>query len=215
MDKCPPAEACRDAFDRMSKATVTMCLSTTGFGSRSVTFDHSPQQHSRRSSPTPQYDTSDFSPQQHFGGTSRPPPRFDMNLRDLFPVESQDGRSFGSNLSRWEGPPRSNPSSTKSSLPSPNQGIQNTGIQQMRGMSPAQAGQSKPTTAMNNMTYDIYGFPNMHEFDFLTNDGESSTTFYGDSGLDLGIDEGHDWSDGMQIDLFDGFFFGNAANPSS
>lgn len=33
MEKCPPAEACRDAFERMSKATVKMCLSTNGFGS--------------------------------------------------------------------------------------------------------------------------------------------------------------------------------------
>lgn len=27
VDKCPPAEACRDAFERMSRATVQMCLS--------------------------------------------------------------------------------------------------------------------------------------------------------------------------------------------
>lgn len=33
VEKCPPAEACRDAFDRMSKATVAMCMSTTGFSS--------------------------------------------------------------------------------------------------------------------------------------------------------------------------------------
>ncbi|EEH08557.1 predicted protein [Histoplasma capsulatum G186AR] len=33
LEKCLPAEACRDAFERMSKATVQMCLSTTGFGS--------------------------------------------------------------------------------------------------------------------------------------------------------------------------------------
>ncbi|WEW54875.1 hypothetical protein PRK78_000301 [Emydomyces testavorans] len=37
MEKCPPAEACRDAFERMSKATVQMCLSTTGFGPPSAT----------------------------------------------------------------------------------------------------------------------------------------------------------------------------------
>ncbi|KAI1965306.1 hypothetical protein LOZ58_001152 [Ophidiomyces ophidiicola] len=36
MEKCPPAEACRDAFERMSKATVQMCLSTTGFGPQSA-----------------------------------------------------------------------------------------------------------------------------------------------------------------------------------
>ncbi|EEP82298.1 conserved hypothetical protein [Uncinocarpus reesii 1704] len=37
MEKCPPAEACRDVFERMSKATVQMCLSTTGFGLSSRT----------------------------------------------------------------------------------------------------------------------------------------------------------------------------------
>ncbi|KFY22014.1 hypothetical protein V493_06911, partial [Pseudogymnoascus sp. VKM F-4281 (FW-2241)] len=29
VEKCPPAEACRDAFDRMAKATVQMCMSTS------------------------------------------------------------------------------------------------------------------------------------------------------------------------------------------
>ncbi|KAI9672091.1 MAG: Fungal specific transcription factor [Alyxoria varia] len=29
---CPPARACRDAFSRMSKVTIQICMSTTGFG---------------------------------------------------------------------------------------------------------------------------------------------------------------------------------------
>jgi len=33
IEKCPPAEACRDAFKRMSNATIRMCLESTGFGS--------------------------------------------------------------------------------------------------------------------------------------------------------------------------------------
>ncbi len=33
IENCPPAEACRDAFERMSKATVAMAMSRTGFGS--------------------------------------------------------------------------------------------------------------------------------------------------------------------------------------
>jgi hypothetical protein len=33
MDKCPPAETCRDAFDRTAKATIKMVNSTGGFGS--------------------------------------------------------------------------------------------------------------------------------------------------------------------------------------
>lgn len=85
MTKCPPAEACRDAFERMSKATVQMCMSTQGFGfgireepsralpegsaSRPPTLTH--QTSSMRSSLRPL--------------AKRPPPRFDMDLRDLFP----------------------------------------------------------------------------------------------------------------------------------
>ncbi|KAK1759442.1 positive regulator of purine utilization [Echria macrotheca] len=34
MEKCPPAEACRDAFDRTVKATVKMANSTGGFGQK-------------------------------------------------------------------------------------------------------------------------------------------------------------------------------------
>lgn len=33
---CPPAEACRDAFARMAKATITMVEKSTGFGSAST-----------------------------------------------------------------------------------------------------------------------------------------------------------------------------------
>lgn len=84
MVKCPPAEACRDAFERMSKATVQMCMSSPGFGFGS-----------RDESNRYFLDTSAAS--QSLGsrqGTSkgsisrpkrRPPPKFDMDLRDLFP----------------------------------------------------------------------------------------------------------------------------------
>lgn len=36
MAKCPPAEACRDAFSRMAKATIAMVEKSTGFGSAST-----------------------------------------------------------------------------------------------------------------------------------------------------------------------------------
>ncbi|AEO66862.1 uncharacterized protein THITE_2045084 [Thermothielavioides terrestris NRRL 8126] len=41
MDKCPPAEACRDAFDRTVKATLKMVDASGGFG-----LQHHPGQHS-------------------------------------------------------------------------------------------------------------------------------------------------------------------------
>ncbi|KAJ5578612.1 uncharacterized protein N7459_007576 [Penicillium hispanicum] len=93
MHKCPPAEACRDAFERMSKATVQMSLSTTGFGSQ---VDLSRVQHSSSHAPGGLY-TGRRQPNDHrqrVGQTQarrqnqtrpqRPVPKFDMNLGDLF-----------------------------------------------------------------------------------------------------------------------------------
>ncbi len=97
MEKCPPAEACKDAFERMSKATVQMCMSTTGFGldaksSRQRPRSEVPTQASFTSTgsetnyPNPNISRQYQSPQQERQvKTRRPPPKFDMNLRDLFP----------------------------------------------------------------------------------------------------------------------------------
>ncbi|KAJ5774968.1 hypothetical protein N7457_009864 [Penicillium paradoxum] len=90
MHKCPPAEACRDAFERMSKATVRMCLSTTGFGSQ---VDMSRIQGASNASsflypnrarqPTEQRLRTQARPATQTR-SSRPLPKFDMNLADLF-----------------------------------------------------------------------------------------------------------------------------------
>jgi hypothetical protein len=72
IDKCPPAETCRDAFDRMSKATVQMCMSTTGFASSGQGLD-SRSNIKDEIQPTPQPNPR----------PSRPKPHFDMSLTDL------------------------------------------------------------------------------------------------------------------------------------
>ncbi|KAF4212753.1 hypothetical protein CNMCM5878_000772 [Aspergillus fumigatiaffinis] len=96
MHKCPPAEACRDAFERMSKATVQMSLSTTGFGSQvdlSRIRTASQQHHTGYTGPTRSSGRSGFDQRQRFSHVprrqtqvrqSRPLPKFDMNLGDLF-----------------------------------------------------------------------------------------------------------------------------------
>ncbi|CDM38256.1 transcriptional regulator family: Fungal Specific TF [Penicillium roqueforti] len=93
MHKCPPAEACRDAFERMSKATVQMCLSTTGFGSQvDISRVHATSNSSSSLHPGRPRQHMD---QRHRAGQgqirratparpSRPVPKFDMNLADLF-----------------------------------------------------------------------------------------------------------------------------------
>jgi len=94
IEKCPPAEACRDAFDRMSKATVQMCMSTTGFGSSATGLNsrrrsHSHgQQHESHSGNSQTSRSNDHLPPNNSSkpsrpATSRPKPQFDMSLNDL------------------------------------------------------------------------------------------------------------------------------------
>ena len=85
MDKCPPAEACRDAFDRMSKATVQMCLSTTGFGSRTSDFGSprstqtkarrydSPSQPQQQAQQQQQYEPRTHAQQNYYNARRRTP----------------------------------------------------------------------------------------------------------------------------------------------
>src|SRR4051794_32262263 len=88
IEKCPPAEACRDAFDRMSKATVQMCMSTTGFGSSAQGLNsrrrsHSQQEGSPRASPSRSADYFNANNGSKPAPNKRPKPIFDMGLNDL------------------------------------------------------------------------------------------------------------------------------------
>ena len=108
MHKCPPAEACRDAFERMSKATVEMCLSTTGFGPqvdlvRIPTTNFGSKQSNTTHSRSRRYarQQADQRPRHNVArrqiqmGQSRPVPRFDMNLDDLFGDNGQGSSGLG------------------------------------------------------------------------------------------------------------------------
>jgi hypothetical protein len=117
MSKCPPAEACRDAFERMSKATVQMCMSTTGFG---LGMDGNSQNRNIQShssigksdsstigedSNIKQEDSQHSQRQQHQHllaqqqqKSKRPKPRFDMNLKDLFPEDLDSSSLMSQNL---------------------------------------------------------------------------------------------------------------------
>ncbi|EMD00468.1 hypothetical protein BAUCODRAFT_144135 [Baudoinia panamericana UAMH 10762] len=83
IDNCPPAEACKDAFLRMSKATISMVMRTTGFGNTS-TLSSQPL-----NSPGG-YFSNDQIVSMAANGQSQPRkrnlplPAFDMNLKGLF-----------------------------------------------------------------------------------------------------------------------------------
>ncbi|OQO10181.1 hypothetical protein B0A48_04538 [Cryoendolithus antarcticus] len=95
IENCPPAEACRDAFSRMAKATISMCMSTTGFGTASSLASQSLSSPggyfsggtstgasaSKSDTPVP---SELQSMRQRADSERRKLPRFDMNLKDLF-----------------------------------------------------------------------------------------------------------------------------------
>lgn len=140
IEKCPPAEACRDAFDRMSKATIRMCQNTTGFGSQ-VRFTK--EHHDDTSLVSPTYENTVAQPSfnaMHFG-SARPPPQFDYNLKDLFSetslehapssINSDNSSATSSNFASWQQQqrmqqnqtgqfPYPSPTSTVTSLPAAN-----------------------------------------------------------------------------------------------
>jgi hypothetical protein len=102
---CPPAEACRDAFTRMAKATISMCMSTTGFGVASslgsqaldspvsyVSPDQLSNDHTYDASAGFADAGAEISQRPTSMNERRQVPKFDMNLKDLFSDIELQGR---------------------------------------------------------------------------------------------------------------------------
>ncbi len=215
----------------MSKATVKMCMNTTGFGSQ-VKFakqqDESPivqHQFEQRIPPQPLFTSV----------PSRPPPRFDDNWKDLFPENwlTSDGRSTGGVGGQWQIPTQSNlPYATQSpsfslsdspSLSNSTNSVTTSMANPQRLQQPQQQYDpsmiSQTDTAMTNDNNPLTNY-DMYDFDFLMNNDNLNTisSFTGDSGLNLGFDAHHDWADGGSAqlpDLFGGFFFGGPAGEGA
>lgn len=192
--KCPPAEACRDAFERMSKATIKMSVSTTGFMStdRDYVSRSKQQNYNSVAAPSTLSVSSHPSPARPL---TRPAPQFDMNLRELFP-DLQGGVSVESPFGQWQ-PSTFSTSKYTQAPPQPTFAASHPNL----GTNMESPASTIP--AVN----DPYALPN--EFDFLMM-SDDTTEFDGNPGIDLGFDgTGHRWvDDGTQVDIFDGFFFG-------
>ena len=214
MSKCPPAEACRDAFDRMSKATVQMCVSTSGFASQVPGLEDG-QGQSQITLPA-RSDGMDYSTPQSVPTNARPPPQFDMNLQDLFPDDLRDIRFYEGRPGQW--PPFSRQQVVTSAPPVQSFGYQPVSDAAVTEQDFNNAIHTNPhldTSMTGNASFDDYALSQASgsEFDFLMMDDIPNTApYHGNSGLALGFEANHDWSDGAQVDLFDGFFFGGAPN---
>ena len=194
-----------------------MCLSTTGFGSRTANQQahlHNNMYHSGTRSPTLD---EDYSPQPDFSESSRPSPDFGMGLQRPYPGNPQDRSPFGGNMDPSLDTAQPTFNSTSSSQTPQYQSQTNVHPQQREYYSnpartpPPSLYTTTPLTA-SNVPDNLYDFTS-NDFDFLAmNDESLSAVYQGNSGLHLGYDAEHDWSEGVQTELFGDFFFGGAGN---
>jgi hypothetical protein len=240
MEKCPPAEACRDAFQRMSKATVQMCMSTTGFGfgkehdlppARTRPSFASTLSNDNTSIPIdpvikqePQHQQQRHRPIK----SKRPPPKFDMDLRELFPEDMDQSNLLSQSFPRSMPPPQQQQQQPPFAPPPLQQHSPNTtpDFSNIRASTNAGFGMEYPqpaptmsspsgpptytTSPLQQTPY--YGNNTGFQPDFAGMDFSNEDFLADPAGVDLagfGMDFQHDWSEGQGMDLFDGFFFGN------
>ncbi|KAL8802610.1 MAG: hypothetical protein Q9182_003701 [Xanthomendoza sp. 2 TL-2023] len=206
IDKCPPAEACRDAFERMSRATVKMCLSTTGFGPEATGASDGQRQYEDSAA------TKSSTPRLNQHGLQLPPLYYDTSHRQQAHHDSQGGHGWSGELGRWQavaattGTPLNQANNISASDGGPEQRVESA------------AGNRSLTPPVSMLLGSHKTIDSLYDAGAIT-DSEmlleiNDLGFDTDFGTNLGFGNEHDWSDGLQLDLFDGFFFG-ASNIGS
>ncbi|PHH65349.1 hypothetical protein CDD81_2761 [Ophiocordyceps australis] len=229
IDKCPPAETCRDAFDRTAKATIKMASSCGGFG-----FPAQQQQPHRqvreRSNWTPTPDnlnrTSDrasfrFDPssaQESMSSPALSSGRIQTPPGGKTRSFEADGYTGPCSLENHDAREDSIGQAADSSSIDPSL-VSSPSLAQQRGMQHASVSGSSfmghPFGALGPIDY-----PDARTMDFLRNLGATSG---GDANgldqtqLDMGLDM--NWEriytesvDGQVVNPFDSFFFGGQQN---
>ncbi|KAI1288949.1 fungal-specific transcription factor domain-containing protein [Xylaria venustula] len=267
IDKCPPAEACRDAFDRTAKATIKMANSNGGFGQ--VLNRHT--RGSKGSSDRIDYltareATANRQKQNSYVPVDQPSSRqaamYESSTHDPYaahkPVQQVTAMQSTTQASPYRlsitniksehdgysmAPPL--PSTTLAGLPEVGNIPDNSAIDPIllpshssQGNSPASVSsltpksmhqqytpQSNPNSNFNMLRTPPANFApgpgalslsDLQGMDFLQNlqDQSGADAFNNpDLQMDMGFGIGwegmhHDFSEGQQVDLFDGFFFG-------
>lgn len=199
IDKCPPAEACRDAFDRTAKATIKMANMTGGFG-----------QQARQSNTMSNLGRS----------TDGASGLVSHTIPDQTTLSGADGFSL---MRAVPAQPRSNASAsdgTGTPAPTLDPSLQQH-PQTCSPAVPAASAMSGPFP-VRSPGQDMFIGGRQPEAPALLSPqllGPGDFQGFGPAELDatqvdLGFGFGwegmfhHDFSDGQQVDLFDGFFFG-------
>lgn len=236
IDKCPPAETCRDAFDRTAKATIKMASSNGGFGT-TVQAPRRPRAHSTHwttaNNNSNKPDSMTPKPQHRARQSDHQPFNFDLSLSDT--LSSPTLSVAGEMSSRT--PPLSQP-----------KGFDADYMMQHRGSnSPSDGGAMKPELSaassaagsrrlapqaspggssnaafmgQQQQQFGLQGspaeYPDAQTMDFLQTLGAAPNGGFGagdPAQVDLGFGmnwEGlpNEYGDNQQMNPFDTFFFG-------
>ncbi|KAL0944381.1 fungal specific transcription factor [Colletotrichum truncatum] len=220
IDKCPPAETCRDAFDRTAKATIKMANSTGGFGSvpprkmRENRFEWSSASGDGASTSTASVPRRRQQQQQFQQGNFQP----DRALSDTL---SSPSLSVAGDL-----PPRNSPLATDFNMMgqgSPSEidpsFVASPPVPRRLAAQRSSSGGPFMNQQQQQGSYNVTDYPDIQNMDFFQSLQGSSNGEVGPNGdgttpqLDLGFginwdNMHHDFSDGQQMNIFDGFFFG-------
>jgi hypothetical protein len=231
IDKCPPAEACRDAFTRMSKATISMVMSTTGFGNASTLSSqplNSPSEYFRPQPIIPPVTAAG----DDVGRRKLPMPQFDMNLKDLFSDDelanrppAYQPRAYGhadpiASLGLDRVPSAEvhsehsafsvmSPQSTSGASQYHHQAQSSAHAFQLSNQQPYNGLAETISQVQPDMTFDDLSFLDS----FPVADPNNAWAYSGDLDLGFGtggtgMDGNGQWDSNAGPDLFDGFFFG-------
>ncbi|KAL7627546.1 hypothetical protein AAE478_001739 [Parahypoxylon ruwenzoriense] len=264
IEKCPPAEACRDAFDRTAKATIKMANSTGGFGQvlhRSKRSRNSGERaeyvnareanrhkaHQRASlDHSASRSTSSLNtPHESYGSHETPTQMGPMQAAAQgsgFRLSMPNVKAEQDGYSMLRSMPQSSLSagslSDGASIPDnsaidpvllPSPGAHSNSPVSVSSSTPQSSHGQQYSQSTGNSNYNILRSPaanftpgaginysDLQGMDFLQgiNDPQSADGIPNqDMQMDMGFGLGwegmhHDFSDGQQVDLFDGFFFG-------
>lgn len=231
MDKCPPAETCRDAFDRTAKATIKMASSTGGFGAPTTQ-----SRRARRDPPmwttTPDSTKSSQPGRHRHQSSDQAAYPFDLISDSLSsPTLSVAGEVPAQNSPPLQRGPEGYMMQARSrGGPSPGDAnsMKQEGSPVDSNMVPTPPSVPRRLTSQPSTTpRDSYGgpqfsgpgsmnYPDAQTMEFLQTLGSAPNGEYSNmepSQVDLGFGmnwEGmhHDYNEGQQMNPFDSFFFG-------
>jgi len=150
IEKCPPAEACRDAFDRMSKATVQMCMSTTGFSSSGKGLNSRRDQQEVSRKGDDYFNPSNGSRQN----PKRPLPTFDTGFHDLLGHPTAAASAAVSTPRKFVALQNNNPASTSKEFAPPLPPVRQNTAQSQQGLSPSDYAYSPPLSSLDTSAID-------------------------------------------------------------